>query len=188
MQDDNNAPWQYKPDGDQADAEDLEPAAAPDTRPNPKNGSVAWQGVEFIEHPHNAAWYGALIFLTAALTGFVYFVTKDYIATGTIPIVGIIVGVFAKHKPGVVEYEISDSGLKVGQKNYPYGLFKSFSVLQEGSLKSVNLFPLKRFMPPIAAYFDPPDQDKIVDALGDHLPYEERKMDKIDLLSRRLRL
>lgn len=189
MQDNNNAPWQYKPDGANDNVDDLAPSdSQPDPAPNPKHDSVAWQGVEFIEHPHNGAWYGALIFIIAGLTVLVYFITKDYVATGTIPVVGIILAVFASHKPGVVQYEISESGLKIGQKSYPYSLFKSFSVLQEGNLKSINLFPLKRFMPTIAAYFDPPDEAKIVDALGDHLPYEERKMDKIDILSRRLRL
>jgi len=189
MQDNNDTPWQYKPDGKSSDVE--EPAAADNADTServPKQTTFAWRGTEFIEHPHNTLWYGALAFAAAALTVFVYFVTKDYIATATIPIVGIIVGIFAKHKPRVVDYEISDTGLKVGEKDYPYSLFKSFSVLQEGNLKSVNLFPLKRFMPPIAAYFDPANEDKIINALGDHLPYEERQMDQVDRLSRRLRL
>lgn len=189
MQENDNAPWQYKPDGKDSDIDDSSPIEnGSEPEPSTRHSSVSWQSVEFIEHPHNAAWYGALMFMTAALTVLVYFATKDYIATGTIVAVGIIVAVFASHKPGVVDYEITSSGLRVGQKEYPYSVFKSFSVLQEGSLKSVNLFPLKRFMPPIAAYFDPSDEAKITNALGDYLPYEDRKMDSIDRLSRRLRL
>jgi len=190
MNNDENSPWEYKPEGTESDVEDDGAVRETASEPSPasKTSTVSWQAVEFIEHPHNSGWYGALVFLTATLTALVYFLTKDYIATGTIPIVGIIVAVFAGHKPGVVRYEIASSGLKIGEKSYPYRLFKSFSVLQEGDLSSVNLFPLKRFMPPIAAYFEPADQDKITNALGEHLPYEERKMDSIDRLSRRLRL
>ena len=187
---DEKTPWEYKPEGDASDVEDDGSMPETDTRLSPatRPNAVSWQAVEFIEHPHGAAWYGALVLITAALTAAVYLLTKDYIAIATIPIVGIIVAVFARHKPGVVHYEIASSGLKIGEKSYSYKLFKSFSVLQEGDLNSVNLFPLKRFMPPIAAYFELADQDKIVNALGERLPYEERKMDSIDRLSRRLRL
>jgi hypothetical protein len=103
-------------------------------------------------------------------------------------VVGVIVGVFAGHKPKQIQYEITESGLGVNGKNYPYNAFKSFTVLREGNLSSVNLIPLKRFMPPVSAYFEPKDEPKITEALGNHLPYENRKMDGIDRLSRRLRL
>ncbi|HET7827363.1 MAG TPA: hypothetical protein VFK97_00660 [Candidatus Saccharimonadales bacterium] len=187
--DSDNAPWQYRPSGDDSDVQDTGPVESSDSSAlGRKQASISWQATEFIEHPHNAAWYAGLVLVTAALTGLVYLITKDFIATGTILIVGIIVGFFAKHRPGLVEYEVSASGLKVGPKNYPYHLFKSFAVFQEGDLKSANLFPLRRFMPPITAYFEPADEAKIVKALGDHLPYVERKMDGIDRLTRRLRL
>jgi hypothetical protein len=190
MNQDENSPWQYKPDngsnaspGPQANENDSEPvprtAAA---------GSVAWQAAEFIEHPHGRDWYTALAVTTALLSALVYLTTKDFFATGTIIVVGAIVWVFAGHKPQLAQYEITDSGLVVNSKTYPYSSFKSFAVLHEGSLTSVNLFPLKRLMPPITAYFDPKDEPKIVEALGSYLPYEERKMDSVDRLSRRLRL
>jgi hypothetical protein len=190
MNQNENSPWEYKPkDDNPAESDYSETASADAPAPKPKSASnISWQAAEFIEHPHNPSWYGSLVLITAALTALVYFVTKDYVATGTIPIVGIIVGVFAGHKPGIASYEISSSGLSINGKNYAYNLFKSFSVLREGSLSSVNLFPLKRFMPPVSAYFDPKDEPKIMDALGNYLPYEERQMDAIERLSRRLRL
>jgi hypothetical protein len=189
MENNDDAPWQYKPDGEEGDINDM---ASQDSEPAPATGrraaSFAWRSVEFVEHPHNPAWYGALALVTAGLTVLIYFVTRDYVATAMIPVVGIIVGVFASHKPGQVEYEISGAGLKVGGKNYPYSSFKSFSILQEGNLNSINLFPLKRFVPPIAAYFDPADQEKVIGAIGDHLPFQEHKMDGLDRLLRRLHL
>ena len=188
MNDDESSPWEYKPQGDDNQVEDDGDLPRPSSGSSPRSKTITWQAAEFIEHPHGAAWYGALTLITAALTAAVFLLTKDYVATATIPIVGIIVGVFAGHKPRVVQYEISSSGLKIGEKNYPYRLFKSFSVLVEGDLNSVNLFPLKRFMPPIAAYFEPARQAEIISVLGEYLPYEERRMDSVDRLSRRLRL
>jgi hypothetical protein len=187
---DENSPWQYKPDngsGAPTEPENDNDSPEPAHR-HTASKSVAWQAAEFIEHPHGGGWYGALILATLGLAALVYLTTKDFFATGTIVIVGIIVGVFAGHKPSQAQYEISDSGLSVNGKTYPYNSFKSFAVLREGALSSVNLFPLKRFMPSVSAYFDPKDEPKIVDALGNYLPYEERKLDTVDRLSRRLHL
>jgi hypothetical protein len=154
----------------------------------PKSGSVAWTASEYIEHRHGPNWYFGLMIMTAAAAGGVYFLTKEYFAAGTIAVVGVIVGVFASRKPQQIKYELTSSGLQVGQKLYSYNLFKSFSVLKEGGFSSLNLQPLKRFMPPVSAHFESKDEDKIINTISDFLPYEEHKVDQIDRLSRRLRL
>ncbi len=193
MDQEENSPWQYKP-GDSISPGQEGPGLPEDTpatvesSKNKPDGTVSWAASEYIEHHHGASWYGLLIMSTALLAAGVYIITKDIIATVTIAIVGVIVGVFAGHKPGQAQYEISDSGLSVNGKHYNYAAFKSFALVKEGALSSINLFPLKRFMPPVSAYFAPEDEKKIVDALGNYLPYEERKLDGIDRLSRRLRL
>ncbi|MGH7157140.1 MAG: hypothetical protein ACREGG_03465, partial [Candidatus Saccharimonadales bacterium] len=150
--------------------------------------SVSWEASEYIDHPHGAGWYTVLTLITAVLATVIYIAAKDKIATGTIVVVGIIVGVFASHKPGQAKYEITNSGLIINGKIYSYGDFKSFSIIREGALSSVNLLPLKRFMPPVSAYFESGDEDKITDAIGNYLPYDDRKLDAIERLSRRLRL
>jgi hypothetical protein len=189
MNEDQNSPWEYKPDGAETPKESPEGPADSSPAPSRKaNASVSWQAAEFIEHPHPPSWYAALFIAAFLLAAVVYLIAKDVIAASTIIIVGVIVGIFAGHKPNQVEYGLDDSGISVNGKHYPYSSFKSFAVLREGSLNSVNLFPIKRFMPPVSAYFDPKDEEKITNALGNYLPYEDRKMDGIDRLSRRLRL
>jgi hypothetical protein len=116
-----------------------------------------------------------------------YFLTKEYFATGTIVVVGIIVAIYARQKPRQVTYELSESGIRIGEKSYNYHLFKSFALIKDGLLNSVQLSPLKRFMPPISAYYDAADEEKITDILGEHLPYEDAKPDRIESLSRRLK-
>src|SRR5437868_5766060 len=156
-----NSPWQYKPDDGSA------PSGANSSdesgTPTPKDQSpksVAWEAPEYIDHPHGSGWYIMLALGTAGLAALVYLVAKDKIATGTIVVVGIIVGIFAAHKPGRAKYEITDSGLSINGRLYNYGSFKSFAVIREGALSSVNLLPLKRFMPPVSAYFEPDDEEK----------------------------
>ncbi|HET9721614.1 MAG TPA: hypothetical protein VFP32_01115 [Candidatus Saccharimonadales bacterium] len=190
MAQEDNSPWQYKSDSHSATGTADSTKRSGGAKSNARSTeSVKWQASEYIEHPHGAGWYALLGLVTIALTVVVFFVTgHDYVATAIMAIVGVIVGVFAGHKPRQVEYEISDTGLSVGDKRYPYSDFKSFAVMHDEGLVSVNLFPLKRLMPPVSAYFAPTDEEKIVRVIGDYLPYEERKMDTIDRLSRRLRL
>lgn len=189
MDSEENSPWQYKPDGGSTSkgpslSDDSEPVAAK----APAAKSVSWEAPEFIDHPHGTGWYSLLTIITLALAALVYLIAKDKIATGTIVIVGIIVGVFASHKPGQAKYEINDSGLSINGKLYSYGDFKSFAIIREGLLSSINLLPLKRFMPPVSAYFEPAEEGKITEAVGNYLPYEDRRLDIIERLSRRLRL
>jgi hypothetical protein len=148
----------------------------------------AWQAPEFIEHPHGSGWYLMLAIGTIIIAGLVYLTSKDAFATVTVAVVGVIVGIFAKHKPTIVDYELGSRSLRINGKDYPYSGYKSFTILQEGALSSINLHPLKRLMPPITAYFNPDDEEKVLAAVGDHLPYEQRPMDAVDRLSRRLRL
>lgn len=188
MNQDEDTPWQYKPDDDSLPKDS---DTSDDDRTEPKKRSTksfSWEAPEFISHPHGAGWYTMLTLITAALAALVYLIAKDKIATGTIVIVGIIVGIFARHKPGQAKYEITDSGLSVNGKLYNYGDFKSFAIIREGLLSSINLLPLKRFMPPVSAYFEPAEEGKITEAVGNYLPYEDRKLDAIERLSRRLHL
>jgi hypothetical protein len=128
-----------------------------------------------------------LAIATIGLSAGIYFLTKDIFATSIIVIAGIIVGVFAGRKPRQLEYELSASGLQIGEKSYNYSLFRTFSVIKEGSLTSIVLLPAKRFMPLVSAYIAAEDEEKITKLVGEHLPYEERRPDYTERLSRRLR-
>lgn len=191
MNSNEDTPWEYKPDDKKgattdrldssADSSIASSQVTKDIKP------ISWTASEYIDHARGAGWYLLLIIGTVVLAAGTYLLTKDYLAVAAITVVAIIVGVFAARKPRQVTYEITNAGIRVGEKFYDYSLFKSFAVVVDGALHSVNLLPLKRFMPPLSAYFDPKDEQRIVNALGAHLPYEEYKLDGIDRLTRRLR-
>lgn len=177
IMDEENTSWDYKPDGGAASARSR------------RRDTVSWEASEYIEHRHGAAWYLLLGLATAGLTVVVYFMSsRDTFAAGVIIALGIIVGVFAGHKPGVARYEVTATGLKVNDRLFRYQDYKSFAVIKEGAMASLNLLPLRRLKPPVTAFFDPADEKKIMDAIGDHLPYEPKKLDAIERMARRLRL
>jgi hypothetical protein len=188
MDRDENTPWQYKPDA-KSSKRDPDNAESPEVASkNRTSRTVNWEAMEFIDHPRGAGWYALLILGTLALATVVYLLAKDAVAAVIIVMLGIIIGIFATQKPKTVKYEISDSGLSIDGKSYNIANYKSFAVIREGDLVSINLFPLKRLMPPLSAYFDPKDEKKITEVLGEYLPYENRQLDSIERLARRLRL
>ena len=165
------------------------PDAAADTgRQSRRSKTISWTASEYIEHQRGAGWYLSLVVITAAVAVVLYLLTKDYFATGVIVALGIIVGASVGRKPQQLSFELSSSGLKAGEKIYSYNLFKSFSILHEGAQTSLIFIPVKRFMPPVSAYFESKDEDKITSLVGERLPYEERSPSAIDRLSFRLRL
>jgi hypothetical protein len=190
MNQDENTPFDYKPggsentDGETVDSSNTERPEAPS---EPKTKNLTWTSVEYIEHDRGAGWYAMLFVIAAAIAAATYFITKDYFAVGVIVVAGIILAAYAGKKPDQVTYELTNKGINIGQKIYSYNMFRSFSVFHEGELSSVNFSPIKRLMPPLAAYFEPQNEQKIMDVIGDHLPYEEHKLDPVDRLTRRLR-
>lgn len=148
---------------------------------------VAWTASEFIAHQKSSSWYAILGGAAAVAAVAVYFLTHDKITVGMIIVAAIFMGIFAGRKPRTLQYEIDASGVRIAQKLYPYGLFKSFSVIDEGPLSSIVLMPLKRFMPSISMYYEPSDEAAIVNMLSAYLPYEERQRDAVDSFMHRIR-
>jgi hypothetical protein len=150
--------------------------------------NISWDASEYIHHEKSPLWY--VYFALAAivvLTG-TYFLLHDIISIIVITLMAITVLVFANRQPRALHYQLSDEGIKIDNRGYGYGSFKSFSVMQNGVVESIYLEPVERFMPPISIYFGPDDADKIINIIGQYLPHRERESDFIDKLVHRLRL
>lgn len=185
MNGDDNSPWQYKSGG----SDDAETADSSETDDSsvPSAQSFSWSAAEYAEQERGTGWYLMLALVAVVIAVVIYFVTKDYFAVGATVVAAIILGTYVGRKPNQVTYELTNKGIKIGQRTYSYSMFKSFSVFREGNLSSINFEPIKRLMPPISAYIEPQNEQKAIDAIGDHLPYEEHKLDVMDRLARRLR-
>lgn len=187
MEDQNS--FVYKPDGKTAAPTPAVPAVATakTAAATPTSAPVSWQASEFIDHARGASWYLGLIGLTLLSAGVIYLITKEYFATGIVVVLGIVVAIASTHKPRQLTYSVSGTGISVGEKSHAFRDFKSFSVIHESGLASINLIPLKRIMPPLTIYMDPADEAKVTAIIGEHLPYEDGQMDGVERLARRLR-
>ncbi len=174
--------WQFH-----AEEQD-DPPSSHEHHAHKANKEVTWTASEFVEHEKSGGWYGLLALGALGVAGVTYlFSHGDIISTVVVLIVFAAFGIFASRKPRELEYSVDDSGLKIGEKFYPYSSFRSFSLVQEEAVQSIWLMPLKRFMPIISIYFDPDDGKKIMDVLGQALPVENHTPDLVDKLMHRIR-
>jgi hypothetical protein len=180
--------------------EPMQQPAAPTTDPvftpptndyeeyTPAPGSaVSWTASEFIAHEKSANWYILLFGSSVIAAGLTWLIFKDILAAAVILVAVLMLAAYSKRQPRELEYSLDDSGITIGQKHYPYTLFRSFSIIDDGAFSSIELLPLKRFSPSITVYYDPDNEDAIADALAPHVPFVPRKPDPVDQLIRRIR-
>jgi hypothetical protein len=175
--------WQYNPDTAPVPGSNVDSSA-------PVSGSheeISWTASEFIAHDKDMSWYMGLGVSAAVLMLLTFVITGDYISSVIVLIMIICFGIFAARKPRTLPYRVDEAGLHIDKKTYSYHELKSFSLIQEGGVRSIQLMPLKRFMPPISIYMDPADEEQIIDVLANYLPMEQREQELIEKLMRRLR-
>ncbi len=173
--------WQFHAE------ESSDPGASPQV-PSSDVETVSWSASEFIAHDKSAGWYSLLVLGTIVLAALVYLLSHgDKVSTGVVIIVLAVFGIMAARKPRELNYSVDDKGLHIGDKFYNYSTFRSFSIVQQDSVESIWLMPLKRFLPIITIYFDSHDGQKITDTLSQFLPVENRQPDLVDKLMHRLR-
>ncbi|MEI6237340.1 MAG: hypothetical protein WCP03_01945 [Candidatus Saccharibacteria bacterium] len=172
--------------GDLQAAEGYQEQANEMKEPKPIGDSVSWSASEFVLHEKTSGWHLLVGIGSVVLAIAVYFLTKSLFGAVTIVIVGVMVSIFGNLKPRVLDYVVSPEGITIGEKHYEYILFRSFAVI-DSPHPNLQLMPQKRFAVPITMYFTPDDEDRIVDVLGEYLPFEHQERDFVDKLSARLR-
>lgn len=100
---------------------------------------------------------------------------------------GILFCLAAARKPRILTYALDDHGLTIGPRFYPYDGFRSFSAVREGTIVSIELIPLKRFMPVTSVSCPPANEETVAAIISDHVPYEERPHALIDRFGRYIR-
>ncbi len=167
--------------------DEAEEAPAPTAALEETAEGFSWQATEYAHHHRGAGWFALLFIGAAVLGGLIYFFTKDWFAAVTIVIVAILVAIIAARKPDEISYVVTSRGVQIGNKSYGYNLFRSFTVTIDNIEQSIQLFPKRRFMPPLAMFYQQGDFDKIVNYIGEFLPLDNTRAGAVDRLAKRLR-
>lgn len=148
---------------------------------------IEWQASEYIHNEKNFGWYLILFVSTLAVMAVMYLLLKDILSLIVVALMSISLAVYANRKPRLLDYAVNDKGVTIGDKNYSYESFRSFSVMQDGAMENIVLDPLQRLMPPITVYFEQADADRIIDTLSAYLPHEDKELDWVDRFAKRIR-
>jgi len=149
--------------------------------------TISWTASEYISHEKNKTWHLYLFAVASILIVLVYLVSQDKLAVIVIILSTVAVSVYATKKPIEKNYSLDSSGLRIDNNYFDYSIFRSFSIVEEGAIDSIWLKPLKRTTPTIVIYFPLEEEEKIEKILSAYLPFEDRKLDLIDRVTKRIR-
>lgn len=127
-----------------------------------------------------SAWRVRMTLLSLVAAVIIYVLTRDIISAGSVGVVGLLFGFLGSRRPPSLTYTVDSQGINIGQRHYAYSDFRAFTVSDDVQSPSINLVPLKRFLPILALHYDSKLRDEIIDVLAAHLPLEIPKRDAID--------
>ncbi len=148
---------------------------------------ITWEASESVSREKNTLWFVILIAGALGLALLSIFVMKIWSFTALIVVMAVSVVMMAARPPRILHYQLSNRGLIINEKQYVFGDFKAFGVVQDGGIYHLTLLPIKRFLPPIDVYFPTEQGEAIVDMFGAHVPMKTIKPDVVDKITRQLR-
>ncbi len=98
------------------------------------NEKLSWSALEYEEKTRSSDWFWALgvIVVTSSIASIIF---GNYFFAALLIISGILLAFFAIKKPDIVEYELTDRGLKIRTRFYPYENIKAFWVQAHNPLE-----------------------------------------------------
>jgi hypothetical protein len=149
--------------------------------------TVEWEASGDALRSETAAWRIRMTAMSLVASAVIYLIGRDIISAGSVAVVGLLFAFLGSRKPPSLQYKLDRTGITIGQKHYTYNEFRAFSIVDDLRSPSINIVPLKRFLPLLSIHYDPQQRDKIVGVLADHLPLEMRRRDAFDSIINRVK-
>lgn len=149
--------------------------------------AVEWVSTGDELQSRSSAWRMRMLLISAGAGAVIYLITRDFVSAGSVVFVGLLFGFLGARKPPALQYRLDNHGIIIGRKQYSYNDFRAFSVVEEAQAITINLVPLKRFLPVLSIFCDPKLHDEVVAKLGLHLPMELHKRDAFDSIISRVK-
>ncbi len=140
------------------------------------NENIAWEAAEHEFRERTADWFWTLgiITVSGALTSLIL---GNFIFSVVILLSGFALFLFGTRKPSVHRFELSERGIRIGVKLYPYLTLRSFWVEdQHAHLKPKLLIKSKKpFVPHLVIPLGDFDPLRVREHLLQHLEEEEQR-------------
>jgi len=148
---------------------------------------TSWVAPEFYYH-EKSTWWHVIVYGTLLSLIVVSAFLAQWIAILVFLLLGVIIYQYADIKPRDVEIILTNVGVKVGEKFYPYNEIATFWVIFNPPVKHLNFQLTKRFSPVISLQLENMDPTLVKEVLREHILEDpDRKEDLIDVFSRFIR-
>lgn len=169
---------------DQGEGEGLQYAAYSDVSPVGSANPISWKAFEYEYHEKETIWYIGLIVGTLVMGALFYWLSGTIWSLPALLVMAIAIFVYSNRKPQELQYSISEGLINVGSTKYIVDDFKSYSVVAKNS---IQLHPLKRFMPFVTISTTDNTQNTVMAELDNYLPREPYNPDIFDKLMSKIR-
>ncbi len=147
---------------------------------------LTWQAAEYTHHAKGASWY-LLLIGAAAVLGVILVLMRQWLSLAVVVSMTAALGVYGNRQPHDLTYSLSDKGVSVGPKFFPYHEFRSFSLDPDPERPAFELDPNRRFMPRLTILLDAEHAAVVAQILEAHLPREEHAPDWVDRWTHKLK-
>jgi len=147
----------------------------------------SWDAPEFLYHEKSLLWHVVVYSILLLFVGLM-FLLKQWVAIPVFLLIAILIYQYAEVKPKNVAIAITNLGVIVGDKFYPFSEIKSFWVLYNPPIKQVSFELTKRFSPVISVSAEGVDLGIIKDIISSHVVEDDtRTEDFMDRIIRYIR-
>jgi len=148
---------------------------------------IGWETPEFVQYQRSRKWFLVAILVFAILVIFAL-ITKQWLMAAVIIVSGVVIFMFTQQKPKTVPFAISHAGITFGNRFYPYSEIKSFWIVYEPRVKTINFEMTRRLSTIITVQLLEQDPLPIRKFLKKYIPEEKSRGEEFsDRISRLLR-
>jgi hypothetical protein len=145
-----------------------------------KNGSaktpITWTGHEYLHFEKTSEWFWALglISVAGSVTALIF---GNVLFAILILIAAFVLAIFAAREPNEVTFTLSQRGLRIDDKMYPFKAFESFGIeeFSPNHMHKLILEPKHIYALSIIIPLEGVDSDEVHDFLLNFLPEEDHE-------------
>lgn len=153
----------------------------------PEKTLISWSAPEFIYYEKTTQYFiiaGIFVIVLVILM----VILKEWMTVIAIFVTAAVLYIYSQRKPQVLKYGITNKGVNIGARHYPYSQLKSFWIIENPSASCIHFEPTKRFSLPIIAQLGNLKTEKIKKVVKKYLPEKtDQKEDLIDKIFRMIR-
>lgn len=133
---------------------------------------IIWEAYEHHHDEKHSDWFWILGIMTVAFALASIFLGNTLLGI-LILLGGAVIAILATREPKIVSYAVTQRGLRIDDRLYPYSTLESFYIDEEGPFGPQLLVKSEKLFMPLLILPLPPDtQDEIEDVIASRLPEE----------------